>query len=47
MRDFNIIMLTIVLIITSACNLYFYSVFCFNLEEMCKLYLKILAEHKK
>lgn len=45
-REFNIIMLIITLIFLSLCSLYFYSVFCFNLEGMCKLYLKIYIESK-
>jgi hypothetical protein len=45
-RDYNIIMLILVLIFISICNLYFYSVFSFNLEDMCNLYLKIKSEGK-
>ena len=45
-RDYNIISLVIVLIIVSIINLYFLSIFIYNLEGMCKLYLSELSNNK-
>ena len=46
-REYNMLMLVIFLIVISLCNLYLYSGFLFNLEFMCKLYLKIISESNK
>jgi hypothetical protein len=43
-RDFNIIMFIIALIFIIICTIYYYSVFYFNLEFMCKLYLEDLKK---
>lgn len=45
-RDYNILMFVIFLIIISMFHLYLYSEFMFNLESMCKLYLKILSDKR-
>ena len=43
-RNYNIFMYLIILTILSIINLYLYSVFIFDLEYMCKVYLKYLSE---
>lgn len=42
LRDFNLIMIIIMLIFNSAGILYLFSIFYLNLEDMCKLYLEYI-----
>ena len=46
-RNFNILMLIISLIVISLVNFYLYSAFLFNLNDFCELHLKIISEWKK
>lgn len=40
LRDFNIIMILLILIVNSFGIVYLFSIFLNNLEDMCELYLK-------